>query len=263
MSPLHIVKIGGKLIDVPLEGDAANSTLERVLRAFVALPGNKILVHGGGDRASRLSRRLGIEPRMHQGRRLTGAADLEVAVMVYAGLANKAIVAQLQALGCDALGLCGADGDILRAHKRVGGHIDYGFAGDIDAVGTRSLLKLLDAGFTPVCCAITHDGRGQLLNTNADTIAASLAAALATAHPLHLHFCFEKPGVLSDPHNDRSVIPILNAENYRHYREQGFISDGMIPKLDNAFQALLAGAREVVICGPESLGGPGGTRLTT
>lgn len=244
---LHIVKIGGQVIEDKV-------LLAKVLDDFVALPGNKLLVHGGGRRASELSRRLGIEPQMHEGRRITGDGDLEVAVMVYAGLANKTLVASLQARGCEAIGLSGADGNVLWAHRRpVRNGIDYGWVGDIDAVNVDFIDRLFDGGYTPVFCAITHDGHGQLLNTNADTIAARLAEALALHHEVHLRFCFEKPGVLLDPNDDRSLIDRLDPLTYEHYRNEGIISGGMLPKLDNAFRALQEGVREVVICSPENL----------
>ncbi len=248
--PLHITKIGGKVIE-------DEALLEQVLAGFVALEGLKILVHGGGKRANELSRRLGFEPRMHRGRRITDENALEVAVMVYAGWSNKTIVSRLQALGCDALGLSGADGNAIRAHKRQGGDVDYGYAGDIDEVNTALIRHLLLAQVTPVFCAITHDRQGQLLNTNADTIAARLARALAPHYEVQLRYCFEKPGVLLDPLDDRSVIPILGYDDYRQYRQQGVITDGMLPKLDNAFAALHDGVARVIICGPASVNGHG------
>ena len=251
---LHITKIGGKVIE-----DA--DLLEQVLTDFAALEGLKILVHGGGKRANELSRRLGFEPKMYRGRRITDEQALEVAVMVYAGWSNKNIVSRLQALGCDALGLSGADGNVIRAHKRRGGAVDYGYAGDIDAVNTAMIRHLLLAQVTPVFCAITHDREGQLLNTNADTIAARLARALAPYYEVHLRYCFEKPGVLLDPADDDSVIQRLDYDDYQAYQRQGIITDGMLPKLDNAFAALRDGVARVVICGAASVNGHG-TLLT-
>jgi len=253
-APLHITKIGGKVIE-------EEALLRQALTGFSALKGLKVLVHGGGKRANELSRRLGFEPRMHRGRRITDDKALEVAVMVYAGWSNKTIVSLLQALGCDALGLSGADGNVIRAHKRAGGDIDYGFAGDIDDVNTTLIRHLLLAQVTPVFCAITHDGQGQLLNTNADTIAARLSRALAPHYEVHLRYCFERPGVLLDPTDDGSVIPRLGYADYQQYQRQGIITDGMLPKLDNAFAALHNGIARVSICGPASVNGQG-TLLT-
>ncbi len=250
IQPLHITKIGGKILE-----DEAR--LDQVLRNFVNLEGHKILVHGGGKRASEMSRRLGIEPRMHQGRRITDEPALEVATMVYAGWSNKKVVSLLQAGGCDALGLSGADGNAILARKRPVGEVDYGFAGDIEEVNTGLIRHLLFAQITPVFCAITHDGQGQLLNTNADTIAARLARALTPHYDVHLHYCFEKPGVLTDPDDDDTVIARLTFDSYRQYQQQGVITDGMIPKLDNAFGALRHGVKGVVICGPITLNGAG------
>ena len=240
---LHITKIGGKVIE-------DRALLGIVLDGFVQLKGLKILVHGGGKRANELSRRLGFEPRIHEGRRITDDNALEVAVMVYAGWSNKTIVSQLQMRGCDGLGLSGADGNVIRAHKRPVGDIDYGFAGDIDEVNTALIRHLLLARVTPVFCAVTHNGNGQLLNTNADTIAARLARALAPYYDVHLRYCFEKPGVLLDPGDDASLIRSLSFDDYQRYRLNGVITDGMLPKLDNAFGALRDGAAQVTICGP-------------
>ena len=238
--PLHLFKIGGAVLEDPEE-------LEETLAFFSNLPGRKLLIHGGGRRASRMGRQLGIEPRMHEGRRITDAATLEVVVLVYAGLENKRIVSGLQALGCNAIGLSGTDGNAILAEKRPVKDIDYGFVGDVKAVNTASLDALLNAGLTPVYCAITHDGKGQLLNTNADTIAAELAIALAGKYQANLYYCFEKPGVMTDVNDADSVIPFLDPELYAGYREQGVIAEGMIPKLDNAFRALKAGAASVQV----------------
>lgn len=236
--PLHLFKIGGAVLEDYEE-------LEEALGFFSNLPGRKLLVHGGGRRASQLSRQLGIEPKMHEGRRITDTAALEVAVMVYAGLENKKVVSLLQALNCNAIGLSGADANVLLAEKRPAKDIDYGYVGDIRKVNTRSLSALLEAGLTPVLCAITHDGKGQLLNTNADTIAAELAIALAWQYQANLYYCFEKPGVMMDVEDADSVIPYLDPQSYAGYRERGIIAEGMIPKLDNAFRALKAGAASV------------------
>ena len=243
---LNILKIGGKLL-------ADESQLEEMLQVFTALAGLKILVHGGGNRANELIKELGIEPKMINGRRITDEPTLEIVTMVYAGLINKGLVAKLQAMQCPAIGLSGADGNAILAHKRVVKDIDYGFAGDIDAIGVETFKHLLSGGLVPVCCAITHDGHGQLLNTNADTIASSLAAALAPHYRVRLQYSFEKPGVLMDPSDDNSVITRLNKASYQQYKEAGIITDGMIPKLDNAFAGLDAGVSEIIIGNPAAM----------
>lgn len=252
--PLQVIKIGGKVI----EDDAL---LAPILNAFTALEGHKLLVHGGGKRASEVSRALGIEPRMHQGRRITGAGDLEVATMVYAGLANKHIVGLLQARGCNALGLSGADAGVIRARKRPVGEVDFGFVGDIIAINDRMIEQFIEAGLTPVFCAITHDGQGQLLNTNADAIAAHVAMAMAPHYAVTLRYCFEKPGVLLDPNDDNSVIRRLSFADYQQHQRTGVVSAGMLPKLENGFAALRAGVQEVVISGATTLGKNQGTEI--
>lgn len=244
--PLHLFKIGGAVLEDYQE-------LEETLGFFSNLPGRKLLVHGGGRGASQISRQLGIEPKMHEGRRITDAAALEVVVMVYAGLENKKAVSLLQAMNCNAIGLSGADGNVILAEKRPVKVVDYGYAGDIKKVNTQSLCSLLEAGMTPVLCAITHDGRGQLLNTNADTIAAELAAALAGQYQVNLYYCFEKPGVMTDLADEGSVIQYLDPELYASYLRQGIIAEGMIPKLDNAFRALRAGTASVQVGGRKAL----------
>lgn len=235
-----ILKIGGNVLASP-------ELLAQALQYFISLPSPAILVHGGGKEASQLATQLGIVPKMVDGRRITDAPTLKVVTMVYAGLVNKRLVAQLQALGCNAIGLSGADGNLIRAHQRPVGIIDYGFAGDIDIINTQTLTSLLSAGLSPVCCAITHNQRGQLLNTNADTIASTLAQALAPTTEVSLQYCFEKAGVLKDADKDDSVIPFLPYSHYQQLKEKGNIHSGMIPKLDNAFAALQAGAQEVII----------------
>ena len=251
---MQILKIGGKLLANPYLLDAA-------LSAFVKKEGQKILVHGGGNKASELLQQLAIPPKMTAGRRITDAPTLEVVTMVYAGLINKQLVSQLQAIGCNALGLSGADGNVIQAHKRPSIPFDYGFAGDIDQVNSDLIISLLNSGICPVFCAITHDKEGQLLNTNADTIASTLAVALAPFFKVELIFCLEKNGVLADPENDATVIPELTVENFQKLKAEGIIYDGMIPKLDNAFSALDKGVSKVCICGPDSLIEAGGTWL--
>lgn len=240
METLWIFKIGGKVIE-------EEGLLHEALQVFAQQEGHKILIHGGGKRATEVSKQLGIPVQMVNGRRITDTPTLEVAVMVYAGLANKRIVAQLQTLGCNAIGLSGADANVVRAHQRTMKEVDYGFVGDVDVVNVPAIQTLLQAALTPVFCAITHDGKGQLLNTNADTIAMELAIALVALYEVQLHFCFEKPGVLLNPMDDHSVIEVLNPEDYQRYQAEGLITDGMLPKLDNAFAALQKGVKEVRI----------------
>ncbi len=255
MKNLFLLKIGGKVLD-----DAAK--LKEALDAFLAQEGHKILVHGGGKKATEVSQRLGIPAQMVNGRRITDAATLEVVTMVYAGLSNKVIVSLLQSMNCNAIGMSGADANAILAHKRVVKDIDYGFAGDIDAVNVSAIQTLLEGNLTPVFCAITHDGKGQLLNTNADTIATQLAIAMSEKYKVSLNFCFEKPGVLTDPSDDSSVILQINADSYQKYKSEGIISDGMIPKLDNAFDALARGVREVRIANVAGIRKRRGTLIT-
>lgn len=239
---LKIFKIGGGIID-------DDAQLGHFLTELARIPGQKILVHGGGKGASQMLQSLGIEPQMVQGRRITDAPTLDIVTMFYAGKTNKQVVALLQAAGVNALGLSGADGNAIRAVKRPVKDIDYGFVGDLPegSVNTALLGQLLQAGITPVFCAITHDGNGQLLNTNADTIASTLARALAAQYEVELHFCFEKDGVLSDINDENSVIPQIVPAQYQQLKAEGVIAAGMVPKLDNAFAALEAGVERVVI----------------
>ncbi len=241
MKKLKVIKIGGKVIDdVEL--------LSQFLKAFNTVDGPKILVHGGGKIASDFGTRLGIEPKMTEGRRITDAETLELVTMVYGGLVNKRIVAQLQALGENTIGLSGADANVLKAVKRPVEKVDYGFVGDveIEGVNQEALSQFIDRGLSPVICALTHDGKGNLLNTNADTIASILASALASDFEVNLIYCFEQPGVLSD-FERQQVIPEMNSKSYDELKTQGVISDGMIPKMDNAFDALTAGVKSVHI----------------
>lgn len=241
-STLNIIKIGGNVIDDDIQ-------LEAFLEKFAAIPGKKILVHGGGKIATRLATTLGLEAKMVEGRRITDKDMLDVVTMVYAGLTNKNIVATLQKYTCDAIGLSGADGNVIKAVKRPVKEIDYGFAGDIlaDSVNSLAIKKFLDAGFTPVFSAITHNGTGQLLNTNADTIASALATAMADHYEASLIYCFEKNGVLLDVNDENSVIENITANDFTKYKERGVISDGMIPKLQNAFDAINKGVKSVYI----------------
>lgn len=241
---LSIVKIGGAIIE-------DSSALKAFLKDFSTIQGPKILVHGGGRDASKMEERLGIETQMHQGRRITSAESLEVISMVYAGKTNKTIVALLQSMDCNAIGLSGADANCIKSHKRTGTEIDYGFVGDIDEVNADHIGALIDH-FCPVFCAITHDGKGQLLNTNADTIAAAIATAMSNTYQVNLYYCFEKQGVLLDIDKPESLVKSLNKNYYRELLDQGVIAAGMIPKLQNCFDALDKGVHQVVI-GPNTL----------
>lgn len=239
---LYVIKIGGNVID-----NSAN--LHQFLKDFAALEGLKVLVHGGGKVATQISSSLGIEAKMVDGRRITDIETLRVVTMVYAGLINKNIVAQLQRYHSNAIGLTGADGNFIRAKKRPVKTIDYGYVGDLDqdSVQAENISKLLDAGFTPVFCALTHDGDGQMLNTNADTIASALAVALASIYETTLIYCFEKKGVLQDINDEDSLIREIDPERYENLKFEKIVSEGMLPKLDNAFTAIKSGVKEVII----------------
>lgn len=259
MQELTIIKIGGKVVD-------DEALLISVLKDFAAIPGHKILVHGGGKIASRTSEQLGITPHMVEGRRVTDAETLKVVTMVYGGLVNKNIVAQLQAIRCNAIGLTGADANIITAEKRAVAKVDYGLVGDVlaDQLNGEIIQSFLEQGLIPVFAPITHDGKGQLLNTNADTIASSLAVSLAAFFKVQLVYCFEKKGVLADPENEDAVIPVINSEKYTTLVEDGTVSAGMLPKLENAFAALKNGVESVIICSSENLNlqdNYGGTKI--
>ena len=223
------------------------ATLHRLLDDFAAIEGYKVLVHGGGRSATRLAEQLGIESRMVNGRRITDAETLRVVTMVYGGLVNKNIVACLQARGVNALGLTGADMDVIRSVKRPVKDIDYGFVGDVKQVNAGLLADLIHKGVVPVMAPLTHDGEGHMLNTNADTIAGETAKALSERFDVTLMYCFEKRGVLRDEHDDNSVIAELTPDEFARLTGSGVIQGGMIPKLENSFQALQAGVSEVVI----------------
>ena len=248
MKSLVVLKIGGNVIDNP-------PVLEAVLRDFAAWQTHKILVHGGGKIASKLMEKLGIAPKMVEGRRVTDRETLDIVTMVYGGLINKNIVAALQSHACNAIGLTGADANLIPAVKRPVKDVDYGFVGDLKPAGIAAdtLANLVKAGLVPVLAPITHDGNGMLLNTNADTIASNVAIALAKAFQVQLVFCFEKKGVLRDPNDDDSVIKLLNEDLFRRYKNDGVITTGMIPKLDAAFAALRSGVSEVRISNPDGL----------
>ena len=240
---LTIVKVGGNVINNP-------EALESFLKDFANLNGNKILVHGGGKRATQLAGDLGLEATMINGRRVTDEATLDIVTMVYAGLLNKNIAATLQSCGCNDLGLSGADGNSIQAHKRVVKDIDYGFVGDVDGINAKNIATFIEGGMTPIFCAITHDGKGQLLNTNADTIASTIAVGMSELYEVSLIYTFEKNGVLTSVEDDDSVITDINTEKYSQLKENGVIADGMLPKMENCFNALQSGVSEVIIGNP-------------
>ena len=240
MQPITVVKIGGNVID----NEAA---LERFLKRFASIEGPKMLIHGGGKLATRMATELKLEVKMIDGRRITDRPTLDVVTMVYAGLVNKQIVAKLQAAGCNAIGLSGADGNIVHAHRRPAKPIDYGFVGDVKEVNSQALATLIRAGVVPVIAPLTHDGKGSMLNTNADTMAGETAKGLANDFDIQLVYCFEKAGVLSNPDNDTSVIAKIIPEIYTKLKADGIISGGMIPKIDNAFAAIEHGVQSVRI----------------
>lgn len=236
-------------------------TLNTLLDDFASIAGNKILVHGGGRAADKMLNRLGVEIKKVDGRRITDEATIEVVTMVYAGLVNKNIVAQLQKRSVNALGFTGADLNIIRSVKRPVKDIDYGFVGDVASVQTDVLYSLIEQGAVPVVSPITHDGNGLLLNTNADTIASELARALVHDCNVTLIYCFEKPGVMLNPNDESTVIPTLTYDEFKEYQESGVINEGMIPKLDNGFDALRLGVASVFITNTAGLKKGGGTRL--
>lgn len=238
---LTVVKVGGAVVE-----DAEQ--LSQLLKDFSAIEGRKVLVHGGGRRATKVAAALGIETKMVNGRRVTDADMLEVVTMVYGGLVNKNMVARLQAQGINALGLTGADMNVIRSHKRpVKDGVDFGYVGDVDEANSKTLNTLIELGFTPVMAPLTHDGKGNLLNTNADTIAAETAKALADYYDVTLIYSFEKKGVLRNPNDDDSVIPVITREDFQRYVADGTITGGMIPKLENAFDAIDSGVSRVII----------------
>ena len=240
--------------------------LSQLLRDFSAIPGRKVLVHGGGRKATKMAERLGIETKMVNGRRITDEAMLEVVTMVYGGLVNKNLVARLQANGVNAIGLTGADGNVIRSHKRPikvvdGSPVDYGFVGDVDAADGAMLARLIEAGITPVMAPLTHDAQGHILNTNADTIASETAKALAPYYDVTLIFSFEKKGVLADPNDDESVIPVITRTLFNKYKADGTISGGMLPKIENALSAIEAGVSRVIITLATAIDGQHGTMI--
>ena len=252
--PLTIVKVGGAVVE-----DSAR--LDSLLSAFAAIDGRKVLVHGGGRRATAIASRLGVESRMVDGRRVTDGAMLEVVTMVYGGLVNKDIAARLQARGINSIGLTGADGGVILSHKRPVKDVDYGFVGDVDRVDGSRLASLIEGGFTPVMAPLTHDGHGQMLNTNADTIAAETAKALAERYDVTLMYCFEKPGVMAEPDDDSTLIPVITRQYFRRLKADGTVTGGMLPKLENAFSAIDAGVSRVNITLATAIDGRHGTMV--
>ncbi|HEX6845409.1 MAG TPA: acetylglutamate kinase [Chitinophagaceae bacterium] len=246
MDKLFVIKIGGNIID-------DEKKLSSFLASFAAIEDRKILVHGGGKLATKLAETMGVEQKLIDGRRITDAETLKVVTMVYAGHVNKNIVAQLQRFHCNALGLSGVDGDIILAHKRKHPVIDFGFVGDVDAVNSPLVKKLLDQNLALVFAPITHDQSGQLLNTNADTIAQEIAKAMGNYFAVQLIYSFEKSGVLLNADDDSTVIPTINPSSYKKLKAEEKIFAGMIPKLDNAFEALNSGVEKVIIGKAERL----------
>lgn len=250
---LTVVKVGGAVV----EDDAQ---LSQLLKDFSAIEGKKVLVHGGGRKATKVAESLGIESKMVNGRRITDAEMLSVVTMVYGGLVNKNLVARLQANGVNALGLTGADMNVIRSHKRpLKDGIDFGFVGDVDEVDGKMLGKLIEEGVTPVMAPLTHNGQGNILNTNADTIASETAKALAPYYDVTLIFSFEKKGVLRNPDDDDSVIPCITHADFIKYKEDGTISGGMLPKIENALRAIDAGVGRVIITLAAAIDGNSGT----
>lgn len=254
MEKLTLVKVGGKIVE-------EEATLLQLLKDFAAIPGYKVLVHGGGRSATKLASQLGIESQMVNGRRITDAETLKVVTMVYGGLVNKNIVAGLQAQDVNALGLTGADMNIMRSEKRPVKDVDYGFVGDVKEVNAGLLASLIGQGVVPVLAPLTHDKEGHLLNTNADTIAGEAAKALARYFDVTLMFCFEKKGVLLDEADDESVIPEIDRTTFKQYVADGIIQGGMIPKLENAYEAIDAGVKQVIITQATDIHRGQGTRV--
>lgn len=255
MDKVTVVKVGGAIVE-------DSEKLAQLLKDFAAIPGKKVLVHGGGRRATKVAAALGIESKMVNGRRITDADMLEVVTMVYGGLVNKNLVAKLQANGVNALGLTGADMDVIHSHKRpLKDGIDFGFVGDVERADGKMLKTLIEEGITPVMAPLTHDGKGNILNTNADTIAAETAKALAKHYDVTLMYCFEKNGVLANANDDNSVIPVITANDFHTLVDNGTIAGGMIPKIENALAAIRQGVKKVVITNANAIDGKHGTTI--
>ena len=252
---LTIIKVGGKIVE-------NSESLNALLKDFAAVEGKKLLVHGGGRSATQMAARLGVETKMVNGRRITDEAMLEVVTMVYGGLVNKRIVAGLQALGIDAVGLTGADMNIVLSDKRKVSAVDYGWVGDVNRVNAEAVATLIESGCCPVVAPLTHDGCGHMLNTNADTMAGEMAKAMAAHYDVTLMFCFEKPGVLADENDDSSLIPTITPAVLDDLKRRGVVSGGMIPKLDNAIACVSAGVESVVITQADRIADPyAGTKI--
>ena len=251
---LTVIKVGGKIVE-------EEATLRQLLNDFAAIEGHKVLVHGGGRSATKIAAQLGIESKMVNGRRITDVETLKVVTMVYGGLVNKSIVAGLQARGVNALGLTGADMNVIRSVKRPVKDVDYGFVGDVEKVDATLLSDLIHKGVVPVMAPLTHDGQGNMLNTNADTIAGETAKALSALFDVTLVYCFEKKGVLRDENDDDSVIPQITRAEFEQYVADGVIQGGMIPKLENSFEAINAGVSEVIITLASAINENGGTKI--
>lgn len=248
MAKINVIKVGGNVIENP-------NALDNFLKDFVALAGPKILVHGGGKKASQWSKRLDIPVEMKEGRRITNTETLELITGIYGGQVNKNIVAFLQGYDCNAIGLSGADGNAIQAIKRTVEETDFGWVGDITRVNTAFFKLLLENGMSPICCALTHNGQGQILNTNADTIASSIAVALGKDYEVTLYYCFEQMGVMKSLEDPNSLIEQIDTKIYKELKEQNIITDGMLPKLKNAFEALQKGVYKVAIGKPEMIKG--------
>ncbi len=255
MTKLTVIKVGGKIVEEP-------ESLEHFLDDFAAIKGNKLLVHGGGRSATSLAAKLGIETKMVDGRRITNGEMLRVVTMVYGGLVNKNIVAKLQSKGINALGLTGADMNVILSHKRQANPIDFGFVGDVDKVDAPRLSSLIEAGVVPIMAPLTHNGKGDLLNTNADTIAGEVAKALTAFYDVTLMFCFEKAGVLKNENDESSVIEHITESDYQRLIENKIIQGGMIPKIQNSINALNEGVKEVIITKANAIDGSHGTKIT-
>ena len=255
MEKLTIIKVGGKIVE-------EQASLNQLLDDFAQIPGHKMLVHGGGRSATRIATQLGIETKMVDGRRITDSNMLNVVTMVYGGLVNKNIVANLQARHINALGLTGADMNVIESHKRQPNPIDFGYVGDVDRVDGQRLSQLIDSGIVPVIAPLTHNRQGELLNTNADTIASEVAKAMTPYYNVTLMFCFEKAGVLQDENNESTIIPHINAADFKRLVDNGTIQGGMIPKIQNALDAVKAEVKEVIITKATAIDGNRGTIIT-
>ena len=251
---ITVIKVGGKIVE-------EDASLVALLDRFAAIEGRKVLIHGGGRSATRIAERLGIESKMVNGRRITDSETLKVVTMVYGGLVNKNIVAKLQATGINALGPTGADCNIIKAHKRPVGEVDYGFVGDVEHTNGEMLSALIEQGIVPVVAPLTHDGKGNMLNINADTMAAETAKALAAHYNVTLVYCFEHPGVMRNPEDSQSIIPRITHAIYKELLVDGTVSGGMIPKIDNAFNAIDNGVEKVIITHANAIDGIQGTHI--